>query len=103
MVTLVRKFVGRFGLPLVILSLFWLTWQFLGRAQGAGLAQCGTVRRRQHGDPVRARSGEIAMPVSWLPLVADFRAMAAAAARRSPEPAGLRHRNICAIHSACWW
>ena len=32
MVTLVRRFVGRFGLPLVVLSLIWLSWQFLGRA-----------------------------------------------------------------------
>src|SRR5690606_25232180 len=30
MVGLVRKFIGRFGLPLVILSLAWLSWQFLG-------------------------------------------------------------------------
>lgn len=72
MVTLVRKFIGRYGLPLVIASLVWLTWQFLGLAHAKGF------------DALWNRSGEggmsvlsaldlvIAMPVSWLPLVADF-------------------------------
>src|SRR5690606_96071 len=32
MVTLVRKFIARFALPLVILSLVWLTWVFAGKA-----------------------------------------------------------------------
>ena len=36
MVTLVRRFVGRFGLPLVLLSLLWLSWHFLGRVAEAG-------------------------------------------------------------------
>ena len=38
MVTLVRKFIGRYGLPLVIASLLWLTWQFLGKANAQGLS-----------------------------------------------------------------
>lgn len=72
MVTLVRRFVSRFGLPLVVLSLLWLTWQFATRLQAKGL------------DAFWARPGDgslglfgaldlvIAMPVSWLPLVADY-------------------------------
>ncbi len=72
MLTLVRQFIGRFGLPLVIASLLWLTWQFGGQLQAKGM------------DAFWARSGDgsmglwsaidlvIAMPVSWLPLVADY-------------------------------
>jgi NCS1 family nucleobase:cation symporter-1 len=72
MVKLVRRFVSRFGLPLVVLSLLWLTWQFATRLQAKGL------------DAFWARPGDgsmgmfgaldlvIAMPVSWLPLVADY-------------------------------
>lgn len=72
MVKLVRRFVSRFGLPLVVLSLLWLSWQFATRLQAKGL------------DAFWARPGDgsmgmfgaldlvIAMPVSWLPLVADY-------------------------------
>lgn len=72
MTRLVRKIIGRFGLPLVIASLLWLTWQFGGQLNTQGL------------DAFWARSGDgsmgllsamdlvIAMPVSWLPLVADY-------------------------------
>ena len=72
MLTLVRRFVSRVGLPLVILSLLWLSWHFLGVLQTQGL------------DAFLARPGDgsmgmlsaidlvIAMPVSWLPLVADY-------------------------------
>ena len=72
MLTLVRQFVRRFGLPLVVLSLLWLTWQFGSLALAKGFA------------PFWQRPGTggmgfwaaidlvIAMPVSWLPLVADY-------------------------------
>lgn len=72
MTQLVRKIVSRFGLPLVIVSLLWLTWQFGSQLQSQGL------------DAFWARTGDgsmgllsatdlvIAMPVSWLPLVADY-------------------------------
>ncbi len=72
MLTLVRKFIGRFGLPLVIASLLWLSWQFGGQLQARGF------------DAFWARPGDgsmgllsamdlvMAMPVSWLPLVADY-------------------------------
>jgi NCS1 family nucleobase:cation symporter-1 len=72
MTQLVRKFISRIGLPLVIASLLWLTWQFGGQLQTKGL------------DAFWARTGDgsmgmlsamdlvIAMPVSWLPLVADY-------------------------------
>ncbi|MDN5842592.1 MAG: cytosine permease [Alcaligenaceae bacterium] len=72
MITLVRKFVSRFGLPLVVCSLIWLSYQFLSKLDASGL------------QALWARSGDgsmgvfgaidlvIAMPVSWLPLVADY-------------------------------
>lgn len=72
MVKLVRKFIGRFGLPLVIASLVWLTWQFLGRAQAQGWE---TLWHRPGAGGMSTLSAldlVIAMPVSWLPLVADF-------------------------------
>lgn len=72
MLTLVRQFVSRVGLPLVVASLLWLSWHFFGVLQSQGV------------DAFLARPGEggmsllsaidlvIAMPVSWLPLVADY-------------------------------
>ena len=72
MVTLVRRFVGRIGLPLVIISLVWLTWQFLEKAGAQGW---GTLWNRQGDGSMGTLSAldlVIAMPVSWLPLVADF-------------------------------
>jgi NCS1 family nucleobase:cation symporter-1 len=72
MIGLVRRFVSRFGLPLVIISLVWLTWQFGLRLADKGLATWWN----QPGDGSMSLLGGIdlviAMPVSWLPLVADF-------------------------------
>lgn len=72
MITLVRQFVARIGLPLVILSLLWLSWQFFGKVQVQGWdafwqrAGDGSMSMPSAIDLV------IAMPVSWLPLVADY-------------------------------
>ncbi|MGE3604162.1 MAG: cytosine permease [Lautropia sp.] len=72
MLGLVRRFVSRFGLPLVIASLLWLSWQFLGRLQAGGidafLSRPGTGGMGL----LSAMDLVIAMPVSWLPLVADY-------------------------------
>lgn len=72
MVTLVRKFVARFGLPLVVCSLLWLTWQFGARLSAQGLD--GFWNRPGNGQMglFSAMDLVIAMPVSWLPLVADY-------------------------------
>lgn len=72
MVTLVRRFVGRFGLPLVIISLIWLSWQFLDRARGQGWAELWNRAGNGSMGTLSALDLVIAMPVSWLPLVADF-------------------------------
>ena len=72
MTHLVRKIISRFGLPLVIASLLWLTWQFGGQLQTKGF----DVFWARPGDGsmglLAAMDLVIAMPVSWLPLVADY-------------------------------
>ena len=72
MVTLVRRFIGRYGLPLVVASLLWLSWQFLSKASAQGFS--GLWSRAGDGSmsTLSALDLVIAMPVSWLPLVADF-------------------------------
>lgn len=72
MTQLVRKIIGRFGLPLVIVSLLWLTWQFGAKVQANGWS----VFMSRTGDGsmgmLSAMDLVVAMPVSWLPLVADY-------------------------------
>ncbi len=72
MTQLVRKVIGRYGLPLVILSLLWLSWQFGAKVQANGLD--AFVSRAGDGSMglLSAMDLVIAMPVSWLPLVADY-------------------------------
>jgi NCS1 family nucleobase:cation symporter-1 len=72
MVTLVRRFVSRFGLPLVLLSLAWLTWQFWGRATAQGWEAFWNRPGAGGMSTLAALDLVIAMPISWLPLVADF-------------------------------
>ncbi len=72
MVGLVRKFIGRFGLPLVIVSLLWLSWQFLGKAQAMGWSTLWNRAGDGGMSTLAALDLVIAMPISWLPLVADF-------------------------------
>ena len=72
MLTLVRQFVSRIGLPLVMGSLLWMSWHFIGMASAQGWA---TFMARP-GDGSMSMLSAIdlvmAMPVSWLPLVADY-------------------------------
>lgn len=72
MLKLVRQFVSRIGLPLVIGSLLWLSWHFIGVASTQGL----TSFMARPGDGSMGMLSAIdlvmAMPVSWLPLVADY-------------------------------
>jgi nucleobase:cation symporter-1, NCS1 family len=72
MVTLVRKFIGRYGLPLVLASLVWLSWQFLLKAQAQGFSELWNKAGNGSMGTLSALDLVIAMPVSWLPLVADF-------------------------------
>lgn len=72
MTSLVRRFLSRIGLPLVVLSLLWLTYAFVSASAAKGwsniFASTGTGELGFWGgiDLV------IAMPISWLPLVADY-------------------------------
>jgi putative hydroxymethylpyrimidine transporter CytX len=72
MTQLVRKLVGRVALPLVIASLLWLTWQFGGQVQAQGLAAFWVRPGDGSMGMLSAMDLVIAMPVSWLPLVADY-------------------------------
>jgi putative hydroxymethylpyrimidine transporter CytX len=72
MLGLVRHFVSRFGLPLVVMSLAWLTWQFLGVLQTQDVSAFWNRSGNNSMGFLSAIDLVIAMPVSWLPLVADY-------------------------------
>ncbi len=72
MTQLVRKIVSRVALPLVIASLLWLTWQFGGQVQALGLDAFWARPGNGSMGMLSAMDLVIAMPVSWLPLVADY-------------------------------
>jgi purine-cytosine permease-like protein len=72
MTSLVRKTISRFGLPLVIGSLLWLSWQFGSQLQAKGLGLFWTRAGDGSLGLAAAMDLVIAMPVSWLPLVADY-------------------------------
>ena len=72
MVQLVRRIISRVALPLVVLSLVWLSWQFLSLAQAQGLSEIWQRRGTGGMGVMPALDLVIAMPMSWLPLVADY-------------------------------
>ncbi len=72
MTALVRRIIGRFGLPLVVVSLLWLTWQFGGQVQARGFEAFWNRPGDGSMGLLAAMDLVIAMPVSWLPLVADY-------------------------------
>lgn len=72
MTQLVRKLLSRIGLPLVVASLLWLTWQFGGQLQAQGFAAFWARPGDGSMGLLSAMDLVIAMPVSWLPLVADY-------------------------------
>ena len=72
MTRLVRKIISRFGMPLVIASLLWLTWQFGGQVQAKGFDAFWARPGDGSKSMLSAMDLVIAMPVSWLPLVADY-------------------------------
>ncbi len=72
MVQLVRKLIARVALPLVVLSLLWLSWQFVSLAQAQGLSALWNRQGAGGMGVLPALDLVIAMPISWLPLVADY-------------------------------
>ena len=81
MVQAVRKLIARIALPLVVLALAWLTLQVMGLADQAGWAKLWATTGNGSMSRLSALDLVIAMPVSWLPLVADY-------ARHSRSPRG---------------
>ena len=72
MTTTVRKILNRYALPLVVLSLTWLTWRFSQQLVNTGIS---SFWQRSGNGEMSLLSGMdlvIAMPISWLPLVADY-------------------------------
>lgn len=72
MITLVRRIVSRVGLPLVVLSLIWLTVQFALKLDGEAVQALWQRAGDGSMNTFQALDLVIAMPVSWLPLVADY-------------------------------
>jgi putative hydroxymethylpyrimidine transporter CytX len=72
MVTLVRKIISRVALPLVIVSLLWLTWQFGGQLHAKGLDAAWARPGDGSMGLLSAMDLVVGMPISWLPLVADY-------------------------------
>ena len=72
MLTTVRKFISRFALPLVIASLLWLTWQFGSMVAAKGFDAFWSNPGKGGMGLFSAMDLVIAMPVSWLPLIADY-------------------------------
>ena len=72
MVQLVRRVIARVALPLVVLSLLWLSWQFLSLAHAQGLEALWSRKGEGGMGVLPALDRVIAMPISWRPLVADY-------------------------------
>ena len=72
MLKLVRQLIARVALPLVVLSLIWLTWHFVGMALEQGWQTLWFRSGTGGMGWLPAMDLVIAMPISWLPLVADY-------------------------------
>lgn len=72
MLKLVRQLIARIALPLVIASLLWLTWHFVGLAVAQGWHSLWEREGTGGMGWLPAMDLVIAMPISWLPLVADY-------------------------------
>lgn len=72
MLTTVRQFISRFALPLVVASLVWLTWQFGSMIAAKGFDAFWSNPGKGGMGLFSAMDLVIAMPVSWLPLIADY-------------------------------
>jgi nucleobase:cation symporter-1, NCS1 family len=72
MQTLARGISAKFLMPLVVTSLVWLTYQFGSKLDGAGLVAFWNAKGTGTMPILSAMDLVIAMPISWLPLVADY-------------------------------
>jgi len=71
MLTLIRQIISKVSLPLIILSLLWLTYQF-GMQFDSNNWHSFTNQTTKSISIFSALDLVIAMPVSWLPLIADY-------------------------------
>lgn len=72
MLQLVRQLIARIALPLVVLSLLWLTWHFVDLALQQGWRSLWQRPGEGGMGWLPTMDLVIAMPISWLPLVADY-------------------------------
>lgn len=72
MIKLVRRVISRVALPLVVLSLLWLSWQFAQQLSGTGMQAFWHKSGDGSMSFLSATDLVMAMPVSWLPLVSDY-------------------------------
>ncbi|HEY4665207.1 MAG TPA: cytosine permease [Comamonas sp.] len=72
MLKLVRQLIARIALPLVVLSLLWLSWHFVQLAINQGWHSIWQRPGTGGMGWLPAMDLVIAMPISWLPLVADY-------------------------------
>lgn len=72
MLKLVRQIIARVALPLVVVSLLWLTWYFVGLALEQGWQSLWQRKGEGGMGWLPTMDLVIAMPISWLPLVADY-------------------------------
>jgi NCS1 family nucleobase:cation symporter-1 len=103
MVGLVRRFVSRFGLPLVVLSLAWLSWQFGSRLAEQGLTAWWSRPGTGEMSALQALDLVIAMPVSWLPLVADYARYGRSARARCRASGWATSSPTCGATRWAWW
>ena len=72
MTSLVRQFLSRIGLPLVVISLLWLTYVFVSASSMKGWSALFSATGTGEMGFWAGVDLVIAMPISWLPLVADY-------------------------------
>ena len=88
----------------MVLSLLWLSWQFVSLAQAQGLSALWNRQGAGGMGVLPALDLVIAMPISWLPLVADYarHGKSGGAALRGTGWA-MRWPTCGATAWACWW
>lgn len=72
MTSIVKNLGARFVLPIVMASLLWLTYQFGAKLSSADFAQFWNNSGNGEMSMYAAMDLVIAMPISWLPLIADY-------------------------------
>jgi nucleobase:cation symporter-1, NCS1 family len=72
MQSLARGISAKILMPLVVISLVWLSYQFISKLDATGLVLFLNAQGDGKMSLLSAMDLVIAMPISWLPLVADY-------------------------------